>query len=599
MRSRQLLVAVLFLGISKIAFAQSGEMSADSVLGMIQQAMAPAINQLTAQAISWVGVFASLQFFITNYNHLKSDGDIQSAVAKVAGAVAWVAVCVYIINNGPQFIQAVGDQMMGLLGTDLPSPGSIIAKTIGVTAVMAFLALGIGSLPFVGDTAGLLLVLVTLIILGVGLLFAFKIFMLQLELGLISMLSPLSFSFLGLNTLKDQGIAPFKALLSFAYRVILLGVILSGFNQVSDIVSSTLSGISVDTFQSTGVKAVVRVMLSALGAYLLLGYLTWKSDAIAATMASGSTSMGTGDVAQAAAAGAALGAAAATGGAAAASLAGKAPKSMSSFLDKLMAPGSVSNASPMGNGGDAPKFTPPSTAPTLSVGAPVGAGSAGAPQPPGRPAAGAASGPKKPNVASGRYGADAQKGGTASAVRQGAGPAAGTGSPQQGGATSAKDAAQDGGDASATTAAGMAQQGGAANGPSAVQDGGTATSASSSATGAPSKTQVPATEKAGSETAAAVDPVTVTPAGSQPEAAGAPGEAAKAGAEPQPGSALSAGIGGKSTLEDSLNKLVDHLSSQQQGPRKPTLGERLGEANRHMSQESAATHVSINAHHSD
>ncbi|RWA45634.1 hypothetical protein AU476_00960 [Cupriavidus sp. UYMSc13B] len=162
---------------------------------MIKQSMAPAINKLTSQAISWLGVFATLQFFITNYNLLKSDGDIQSVVAKMFGAVAWVGICIYIINNGPQFIQAVGDQTTGLLGVDVPSPGAIVSKTIAVAGAMAILAVGVGGIPFVGDTAGMLLVYITLFVFGVGLLFAFKIFMLQLELGLIAMLSPLSFSF--------------------------------------------------------------------------------------------------------------------------------------------------------------------------------------------------------------------------------------------------------------------------------------------------------------------------------------------------------------------------------------------------------------------
>ncbi|KWW32372.1 MULTISPECIES: hypothetical protein [Cupriavidus] len=536
MKKRQLLVAVLLIGIAQMAFAQSQAIGPDSVLGMIKQAMAPAISKLTAQAISWVGVFAVLQFFITNYNLLKTDGDIQSVVAKMFGAVAWVGVCIYVINNGPQFIQAVGDQMTGLLGIDLPSPSSIVAKTIGVAGAMSVLAIGVGAIPFVGDTAGMLLVYIALFVLGVGLLFAFKIFMLQLELGLVAMLSPLSFSFLGLNTLKDQGIAPFKALLSFGYRVILLTVILSGFNEVSDIVSNTLSGITVDNFKQDGIGGVADVMLSAMGAYLLLGYLTFKSDAIAATLASGSTSLGTGDVGQAAAAGAALGAAVATGGATAAATASKVPQSMSGFMDKLTSRGSISNASPMGGGGgDAPVFTPP--APALSVGGGPVADSASAAMPPSRPESGPGAGPAKPNVASGRYGAEMPDG-----------------------AGLQRDAAN---------ASGAAPQ--------------TASDASSAT--APAVT----------------DPVTVTPASAQGDAAaggstseGAPSSPEEAG----PGSASSASIGGKPNLEKDLSRLVDHLVSQQ-GPRKPTLGEKLSEANRHVSQEQAATHVSINTHHAD
>lgn len=535
MTLRKLLVTILLAGVAQIAMAQSQTIGVDSVLGMIKQSMGPAINKLTAQAISWLGVFATLQFFITNYSLLKSDGDIQSIVAKLFGAVAWVGVCLYIINNGPQFIQAVGDQMMGLLGVDLPSPGSIIAKTIGVSGAMSVLALSVGAIPFVGNTAGMLLVYIALFVLAVGLFFAFKIFMLHLELGLIAMLSPLSFSFLGLNTLKDQGIAPFKALLSLAYRVILLTVILSGFNQISDIVSNTLSGISADNFKDAGIGGISDIILSALGSYLLLAYLTFKSDAIAATLASGSTSMGTGDVSQAAAAGAALGAAVATGGVSAATSAGKVPQAMSAFMDKLMGRGSISNASPMGNGGDSPTFTPPS-APALSVGAPIADGTSSS-SPSNRPQTRTtSSAPSKSNVTSGRYGADLPE---------------------------AERVQRD--------------------------------TANASSVG-----RRTATERQDRAAAAAIDPVTVTPAGSQGHPASAAdatqGASAPAAAS---GSGLSAGIGGKSSLEKDLSTLVDHLTSQQQGPRKPTLGDRLGEANRHVSQEQAATHVSINTHHAD
>lgn len=194
MKSRHLLVAVFLLVAAQVALAQAQALGANDVLGIIKQAMAPAINKLTSQAISWLGVFAALQFFITNYNLLKTDGDIQSVIAKMFAAVGWIGVVLYIINHGPQFIQAVGDQMFGVVGLDLPSPGNIIGKTIGVSATVSVLALGVGSIPFVGNTAGQLLLYVALAVLAVGMYFAFKIFMLQLELGLIAMLSPLSFS---------------------------------------------------------------------------------------------------------------------------------------------------------------------------------------------------------------------------------------------------------------------------------------------------------------------------------------------------------------------------------------------------------------------
>ncbi|WP_394475151.1 hypothetical protein [Ralstonia mannitolilytica] len=617
MKRRQLLIAVLLFAATQVAMAQAQALGADDVLGIIKQAMAPAINKLTSQAISWLGVFATLQFFITNYNLLKTDGDIQSVVAKMFAAVGWVGVVLYIINHGPQFIQAVGDQMFGVVGLDLPSPGNIIGKTIGVTATLAALALGVGSIPFVGGTAGQLLLYVALGVLAIGMYFAFKIFMLQLELGLIAMLSPLSFSFLGLNTLKDQGIAPFKALLSLTYRIILMTVILAGFNEVSDIVSNTLSGINVDIFKGSGVGEVTNVILLGLGAYMLLGYLTFKSDAIAATLAGGSTSMGAGDVAQAAAAGAAVGAAVATGGAALTGTAGKAPTAMSSFMDKLMGRGSVSNASSMGSGGDAPSFTPPVAPPTaspaLSISGPLAEGAPASSSPKGAQS-GPASGPAKPNVASGRYGADLDE-----AKLQGDGqnePGAeqsdGTGE-----GASADEAVRDPvtvtptsamGDAvaGATNLPGAGKQtafGGAAGVDAAASQGVTVTPAGSQGRAAAATSAAPGGSRSANSKG---DGVAATPdvSGARMPAGtkGKGGEATKAAPEPEqqtadPGSARTAGIGGKQGLEQDLTRLVDHLT--QQGPRKPTLGERLGEANKHLAQEQAATHVSINAHHAD
>jgi|GEM_PF-1517226 type IV secretion system protein TrbL len=619
MKSRHLLVAVFLLVAAQVALAQAQALGANDVLGIIKQAMAPAINKLTSQAISWLGVFAALQFFITNYNLLKTDGDIQSVIAKMFAAVGWIGVVLYIINHGPQFIQAVGDQMFGVVGLDLPSPGNIIGKTIGVSATVSVLALGVGSIPFVGNTAGQLLLYVALAVLAVGMYFAFKIFMLQLELGLIAMLSPLSFSFLGLNTLKDQGIAPFKGLLSLTYRIILMTVILAAFNQVSDIVSGKLSEINVDTFKSSGIGEVADIMLSALASYMLLAYLTFKSDAIAATLAGGATSMGAGDVAQAAAAGAAVGAAVATAGGSLAGTAGKAPTAMSSFMDKLMGRGSVSNASSMGSGGEAPSFTPPASpstaSPSLSVGAPVSGGAPGSSSP-GSAQSGAGPSPAKANVASGRYGADladveqvqrdAQNDPSAE-QSAGADEAAGAGAAAADPVTVTPASEKGEALAGAPDVPGAGQRaaiGEAAGADAAANDGVTVTPAGSQGKAAdatkavPGASSMPANSKSDGVAGAPGVSGARKPAGSK----GAGGEATKAVPEAgqqttDPGSALSAGIGGKPSLEKDLSRLVDHLT--QQGPRKPTLGERLGDANKHLAQEQAATHVSINAHHTD
>jgi type IV secretion system protein TrbL len=526
MKLRAILGAGLLLCLSQLASAQSSPDASTTVLTMLQQAIAPAVAKVTAHAITWLGAFSALQFCITNYNLIKSDADIQAHVAKLVGAIAWVGVCLYIIDHGPEFLRGVGDQWMSLVGVDLPSPGSIMAKTIGVTSSLAVLALGVGSIPFVGTTAGQLLLYVMFGFLFVGMYFAFKIFMLQLEVALVAMLSPLSFAFLGLSTLRDQGIAPFKALISLGYRIVLLTVLLSGYSGLSSMISDVLNNMSVDTFKNGGIGQSVETILTAMMGYLLLSFLVWKSDSIAASLASGSTSMGTGDVAQAAAAGAALGAAVATGGASTGAGLTRAPQAMADFMKRMGGGGgSISNAGPVGSGGDAP--TMPTTSPpapaSLSLGS-AGSSSASNARP-----------------------------GKASAT--GAGPAGG-----------------------AQKAAAPASAGGAA--PSSADD----------SSGGASKVGV-TSGRYGAEPAPAPAPnASAEGQGSAPPAPPVQ--------EPSPGSGQTAAIGGTPGTEAALNRLVDHLSSSQT-LRKPTLGDRAQELGRHVSQEQAATHVSISPHHHD
>lgn len=491
MRPPKLTVFLLLTLVSGYAFAAAPAMGADSVVQVLQSAMAPAVNKLTAQAITWLAAFSILQFVITNYGLLKSaDGDLQSLLAKTAFNLAWIGICIYIVNNGPQFIGAVGDQLFRIIGISLPSPGSIIASTLGIVAALAALAVGIGGVGIIGSTtAGMLLVYVLLFILAIGMFFAFKIFMLQLELGLTVMLSPLSFSFLGLSALREQGIAPFKALISLGYRIILLTVIMSAFTEVSEVVTTAVSGFNKENFLLNGIGESVNALLSGAGAYVMLAYLVYKSDAIAATLASGSTSMGTSDLASAAAAGAAAGAVIATGGAAGAGGIGQIPQSMGNFIQGLSNQGTVNNASGSGVGGtdSAGLSAPP--APSMSV-------------------------PAQPSSGSSAGGFDGST--------RGMSPAA----------------------------------------------------------------------------AAEIAPTSRGYGSASPEAPTPPSASLSSSAPSSPagGSGQSAGIGGSaSNLEQTLEKLTDHLTNQSQG-RKPTFGEHLGEANRQVAQEGAATHISISPH---
>jgi type IV secretion system protein TrbL len=424
MRTNRLLLFALLLATASFAHAQTPAPDPTSVLAILKTSMAPAVTKLTAQAITWLGIFSTLQFAITNYHLFKSDADLQAHVAKTIGAIAWVGVCLYLINNGPEFLRGAGDQMMGLLGVDLPSPGTIMAATTGVAAAFGLTAIGVGAVPFVGGTAGMILTYVMFGVLLVGFYFAFKIFMLQLEIALIAMIAPLSFALLGLSTFRDQGMAPFKALVSLSYRIILITMILSAYGHVSGAVRDAMTSISKDSILGAGFGPAIDVIVSAIGAYLLLAYLMFKSDAIAATLAAGSTSMGTGDVAQAAAAGAALGAAISTGGAAAGALAGRAPQSMANFMSRMTGGSSISNASALGNGGDAPTMpsSPTSASASMSLGNTPG-GSSSSSQLATHSAAGeSGSRPAGTAITSGRYGVEPSGEGPAQTPRSAQAP---------------------------------------------------------------------------------------------------------------------------------------------------------------------------------
>jgi len=227
---------------------------------------------------------------------------------------------------------------------------------------------------------------------------AIKILMISLELALVVMLSPLSFSLLGLNALKDQGIAPFKSLISLAYRIILLGILCTAFTEVVATAGDQLS--SIEWTNPTQWGDGLKIILSILCAYPVIAYFVYKSDSIAATLASGSTNMGTADVASAAAAGAAAGAAVMTGGASAVSGTTRGGQSMGNFMNGLMnGGGSVSNASSTG-AGQSPAGPAP-TRPTMSLG---GAAPTASNKPPSRSTTPASSGgnptPKTENAGS-------------------------------------------------------------------------------------------------------------------------------------------------------------------------------------------------------
>ena len=347
---------------SQLVFAADPATADISIINTVNEAIKLASTSIMPQALKWLGAFMGLQFVVTNINIIKSDGDLAAFTAKLLGTLLWFMFCFYVIENGPDFINSVGNGVLTEFAPNLPSPGSIIAATLGLcTSIFIGIVATGTSLAGIGNSSiAMTLVYICFIIFAVGSFMAIKLIMLQLELGLMVMMAPLNFSFLGLTALRDQGIAPFKSLMSLIFRIILLGVVFTAFSKVVE-----TTGVQLDSYSWKNPfdwPSKVELIFSALFAFPVCAYLVWKSDSIAASLASGSTNMGTGDVASAAAAGAALGAAAGAGGATAVETAGKAGQSMSDVIKQMKAgAGEVSNDSPMGAGGLDQKMvgTPP------------------------------------------------------------------------------------------------------------------------------------------------------------------------------------------------------------------------------------------------
>ena len=351
--------------------------SLSAPLNSVNQSLDLAVKDTTVKlqniAVKWLSAFILLQFFITNFSALKSGAEIDSVVFKFIGSIAWFSICFLIMDKGAQFLSdvsggffATASEIAGGGGNfdvaDILSKGCESASILitNVTDAASYVSL----IPAV-IIAGLL----GIIILGVSALIAFKLFIIKIEVMLLIMMAPLSFAFLGLNTMKDQGIAPFKSLISLMYRIILLAVIMSAMGSVGNNLNTVINSVDKTSF----VSGMWQSLFGAVVAFALLGYLAYKSDAMAANLSSGSTSLGTSDVAGSAAMGAAMGAAIATGGVAAIAAGAKGGQSMGDFMKSMTGgTGGASDASSGRGAGGGALTAALSPAPNMSTAKPSG-----------------------------------------------------------------------------------------------------------------------------------------------------------------------------------------------------------------------------------
>ena len=524
---------------------------------IVSASMLSFAKTLADQALIWLVSFAGLQFVITNIGLFKSGADIEAIFGKFIGSLLWIGFCFYLLTHGPSFIDAVGNQFIGLLDVKLPNTADILLATYIPGIALLGSAVFVGGMGAVGSVVGgQVLMMIAFFIMAMGTYFVIKLFMIKLELLIVVILSPLSFAFLGLNALKDQGIAPLKSLISLGYRIILMTILFGAFSQLPGLLDTIANGKNKLTSVSNILLAINPVgnayglldfyydLFNVILGHIIIFYLLYKSDSIAASLASGSTNMGAGDVASAAAAGAALGAA----GAAAANPVVDKGKSMSEVIKGL--------------GGDAGKITDVSTKGGGGIEQkPVG----DVPPPPPKEAEMSLQEMRDHPSAIGNQSKDTGGGDSPTSSESGNNALSETTNSESTGETPSNTSQLDSDSSAATKAAN------------------TIDNLSSSG-----KLKDADTAKHVSDHLKSAD--------SNLSDAKAVGDVPSKEATPAAGSGESAGIGGAASATDQkLDKLIDSMSA----PSKPGFMDKLSTANDHIAKEQAATVVSINTHHSD
>lgn len=314
-------------------------------------------GELRTTALRLLAILMLLQFTISNIKLIGQAADIDRVYAKLTGSLLWFTFCTIVIFDGSSFIYKGADYFLekaaGWSGTGFFNPANVMYEGIHMFSNLMIASVG-GSVSkganIIGILFGGLAIFPAMLVMVVGLvimvtctIIAVKLFMLTLEVAIVVALSPLSFSLLGMDALRDQGIAPFKYLIALIYRIVMLAMLVSSIQTVGNNLTSVLDKISPD------VGNPWSPIFAALFGYILIAFVAFKSDAIAASLANGSAQLSSSDMAGSVAAGVAAGMAVATGGAAAMAMASQGKQAMSDFV-KGGAGGMQVGPSPGGGG---------------------------------------------------------------------------------------------------------------------------------------------------------------------------------------------------------------------------------------------------------
>ncbi len=355
MPPRSALFACLLCLLPGLAIAQSMPGATE----ILQTAMAASLDGVFADlqilCIKYLGLFLLIQFIFTHYRQVLSGSDLSEVMAKFVAGIFWAVLCYYVYENGADFIKGTASFVLGraaaLAGTVFDPSFPILSGIDVVGKLFEALDATRSALSMLNPLPSILMGLIAVAILAASGIIAFRIFMIFIETKIVIALSPISFMMLGLSAFKDQGLAPFKYLLSMAYRVFLMAAILVAMAKFSDGIIAAFAALP----EASDPSIWPPLFAAAMG-YGILGALAWNSNAIAAQLAAGTSAMTSSDAGGPAAIGAAVGAALGGGvGSAASSLGvGKAAQGMGDWMKSAFGGSgspSISNASTEGLGG--------------------------------------------------------------------------------------------------------------------------------------------------------------------------------------------------------------------------------------------------------
>lgn len=312
-----------------------------------------------------LAILMLIQFTITNLKNLASLNS-DALWAKFVGSMLWFSFCMYTMSNGESFLNNGVDYFTnlatGIAGVKLDA-GNVFGSGLYVANELqvAFNQLSGGDQAPTGVVSGvvatgqkvwdfmshpatsflstLMLFFCWIVIVIASAVIALKIFMLKVEAGIVIAMSPFAFSLLGLDALRDQGIAPFKYLISVVYRLLILSAVVAGIGTVYAITLDAFKGVTL----ASDVAAVWSPIIAALYGFMVLGYLSFRSDVIAGALSNGSSNFGGGGdagmvgAALGGAAGVVAGSAVATAANVAGAASGNASGGMGNFMQKLQA----------------------------------------------------------------------------------------------------------------------------------------------------------------------------------------------------------------------------------------------------------------------